>query len=337
MKPEPSSSSGTDRHAGWLADPEFPKSWYPVARSSTLKKGRHQRVRFLDRDWILFRGEDGRAGIVSRYCNHMGADLGEGCVRGQHLICPVHHWAYGHDGTCHAKIPQGLAGDAKLESLAMQEWAGIVFVFPAAVAAYELPRTLVPARARFSSTSLIDFPFNWLLPALNTFDPTHLYSVHNRELVREPQVYSENPDHLAIRFEARVLPLRGLDRLMKVLGFDTVDVTLDCWGGSFLMMRNHNTGIGAVIGVESRGPSSSRLYMTAFNICDEKDHGAGMGLRLKLEIGRMATTAFVTSDIPLFRGMRPHRGVLIPGRDDASLRFWKYFQDLPKVTGRHEN
>ncbi|MFO1490839.1 MAG: Rieske 2Fe-2S domain-containing protein [Kiritimatiellia bacterium] len=36
----------------------------------------------------------------------MGADLGNGCVKGDRIVCPVHAWGFGPDGRC-AHIPAG--------------------------------------------------------------------------------------------------------------------------------------------------------------------------------------------------------------------------------------
>lgn len=315
----------------------FPQSWYAIAKSISLKRGGHRLVSFLGRDWILFRSSDNQIGMIARYCSHMGADLNEGCVQGQYLVCPLHRWEYSRNGDCNKTVLLSQSQTASLPSLAVQEWAGIVFVFPAKVPLYELPQTCVSSKAQFSSTMRIDVPIHWLAPAVNTFDLAHYSSVHNRELVGEPKVYSDNSNHLAVRFEARVIPRRWQDRLMKVMGFNTVDITVDCWGGAILLMRNHKTRIGAVLGMEPVGPSNSSFYLTTFSMDEKHRHIARFLLRVKLEIGRLVTAAFLSADVPVIKGMLPRSGALIPGLDDTAMRFWTYFQTLPKVTRNHED
>lgn len=309
----------------------FPEAWFALATSASLKLRAHRPIRFLDKDWVLFRDERGRAGLVARYCSHMGADLAQGCVRDRNLVCPLHQWGFSSEGACNSDITPGLSESTILASLTVQEWAGIIFVFPAPSAAYGLPRKFVPAFARFSRVRRVPCPFHWLLPSLNTFDISHFSHIHHREFVGAPQITSESPDRLAIRFTARVLAHRLRDRIFLALGFGCFEVSIECWGGVLLVMRNHTTGVGAVIGVTPIGPCASELYLSTFNLAEPKGLLARMLTGLKLELGRIATLAFLQADVPALKGMRLHAGVLIPGKDDGVIRFWKFFHGLPKV------
>ena len=49
---------------------------------------------------IVFRGEDGKARVLSAYCLHMGANLANGEVIGSEIRCPFHHWDYDCTGQC---------------------------------------------------------------------------------------------------------------------------------------------------------------------------------------------------------------------------------------------
>jgi 3-ketosteroid 9alpha-monooxygenase subunit A len=49
---------------------------------------------------VAYRGADGQVVILDAYCPHMGADLSLGCVEGNSLRCPFHHWRWGADGVC---------------------------------------------------------------------------------------------------------------------------------------------------------------------------------------------------------------------------------------------
>ena len=316
------------------ADPiPFPESWYALAASATLKPGHVRSLRFLDRDWVLFRDDGGRPGLIARHCPHMGADLSEGRVRGRNLVCPVHQWGFTPEGGCNAKLPPGQSEDAVLPSLAVEDWAGILFAFAAPAAGYGLPRHLLPSDVRFSRCTSTPFPFHWMLPALNTFDLSHFSRIHHREFTGEPEITSDGPDHLAVRFSARVLTHRLRDRIFKALGFGRFEVSIDCWGGLLLIMRNHTTRVGAVIGAEPIGPFQSRLYIATFGMDASKGWLSRILLPAKLEIGRIATHAFLNADVPVLKGMRPRAGVLVAGQDDGVIRFWKYFHGLPKVSG----
>ena len=49
---------------------------------------------------VAYRGSDGQVHILDAYCPHMGADMSLGCVEGNSLRCPFHHWRWGADGIC---------------------------------------------------------------------------------------------------------------------------------------------------------------------------------------------------------------------------------------------
>lgn len=65
-----------------------------------MRPGTIVRKTCLGHDLIVARGADSGKVIVSdAHCPHQGADLGVGgCVRGDRIRCPFHHWEFGLDG-----------------------------------------------------------------------------------------------------------------------------------------------------------------------------------------------------------------------------------------------
>ncbi len=53
----------------------FTQSWFPLCLSSQVARGQVRGVDFLDGRVVIFRGENGRAQVLSAYCPHVGADL----------------------------------------------------------------------------------------------------------------------------------------------------------------------------------------------------------------------------------------------------------------------
>ena len=83
----------------------FPFAWYFAAYSEDVPVGAVRTMRWLARDLIVWRGEDGAPHVMDAYCPHMGAHLGfGGRVEGCNLICPFHWWEYDGDG-CNVRIP----------------------------------------------------------------------------------------------------------------------------------------------------------------------------------------------------------------------------------------
>jgi vanillate O-demethylase monooxygenase subunit len=77
--------------------PRWFDHWHPVARSREL--GRKPIARpVLDREIVLFKGDDGRIGAMPNRCPHRGMRLSQGCVSGSRLVCPYHGWSYDANG-----------------------------------------------------------------------------------------------------------------------------------------------------------------------------------------------------------------------------------------------
>jgi phenylpropionate dioxygenase-like ring-hydroxylating dioxygenase large terminal subunit len=109
----------------------FPDGWFPVAYSDELTSTDVRRLRYFDRELVLFRGEDGKAVLLDAYCPHLGAHLGVGGrVDGCHLVCPFHGWHFDASGSCveipgSAEIPSG----AQTRSWPLVERNGILLAW----------------------------------------------------------------------------------------------------------------------------------------------------------------------------------------------------------------
>src|SRR5689334_12746040 len=78
----------------------FPKSWYPLCRSSELNPRQVIKREAFGTALAVFRTQSGKVAAVRSECVHMGADLSRGHVTGERLQCPLHEWEYGLEGVC---------------------------------------------------------------------------------------------------------------------------------------------------------------------------------------------------------------------------------------------
>ena len=76
----------------------FSQSWFPICLSSEVQSGQILGSDFLDGRVVVFRGESGRAQVLSAYCPHVGSDLAVGDVQGDTIRCAFHHWQYDQSG-----------------------------------------------------------------------------------------------------------------------------------------------------------------------------------------------------------------------------------------------
>jgi 3-ketosteroid 9alpha-monooxygenase subunit A len=80
-------------------DIPFPFGWFPAMLSAELAPGEVKPLRYMGRDLVIWRGEDGRARMLDAHCRHLGAHMGHGGrVVGQLLECPFHAWRYDGEG-----------------------------------------------------------------------------------------------------------------------------------------------------------------------------------------------------------------------------------------------
>lgn len=75
--------------------------WQPVALAEELAGPRPVKpVRIMGHDFVLFRDEAGRLGLLDRACPHRGADLAFARHEDGGLRCPFHGWLFDADGRC---------------------------------------------------------------------------------------------------------------------------------------------------------------------------------------------------------------------------------------------
>ena len=84
--------------------PPFPNGWFSLCSSNSVKKGQVIEVDAFGEKLAVFRGQDGKVGVLDVYCPHLNANLAGGKVIGNHLVCPFHAWEFNTDGNC-AHIP----------------------------------------------------------------------------------------------------------------------------------------------------------------------------------------------------------------------------------------
>ena len=77
----------------------FPFAWYRAAFSEDVVVGDVKPIRYLNRDLIVWRGEDGAPHVMDADCPHLGAHIGVGGrVRGCEIVCPFHWWQFDGEG-----------------------------------------------------------------------------------------------------------------------------------------------------------------------------------------------------------------------------------------------
>lgn len=159
--------------------------WIPAATSDEVTaKGRPKRVRLLGDDFVLFRDDRGRVGLLDELCPHRGASLvlarNEECG----LRCLYHGWKIDVDGRVleTPSEPEDSTFKDRVRAVAypVYEAGGIVW-------AYLGPPDRVPPRLNFDFTELPDshriilklqIACNWVQGVEGVIDSAHSNILH---------------------------------------------------------------------------------------------------------------------------------------------------------------
>ena len=158
--------------------------WHPVALADELPAERPAKpVRVLGQDFVLFRDERGRHGLLDRDCPHRGADLAFGRLEDGGLRCLFHGWLFDVDGKC-LETPAEPEGSVLCQRVRQRSYPvvvknGIVFAYLGEGEAPAFPDFdcfLAPGTHAFAFKGLIDC--NWLQALEVGIDPAHASYLH---------------------------------------------------------------------------------------------------------------------------------------------------------------
>jgi phenylpropionate dioxygenase-like ring-hydroxylating dioxygenase large terminal subunit len=116
---------------GDVADPVLLNDWHVLAKVDNLPPGTLLHRRLLDREVVLWRGEDGGLHAWDDRCPHRSVRLSNGRVVEDTLVCPYHGMVYNPQGRC-IKVPSAPnyvpPPQAQVLTYPVQERYGLVFV-----------------------------------------------------------------------------------------------------------------------------------------------------------------------------------------------------------------
>jgi nitrite reductase/ring-hydroxylating ferredoxin subunit len=158
--------------------------WQPAALVDELEGERPiKAVKLLGENFVLFRDESGRYGLMDRDCPHRGADLAFGRLEKGGLRCAFHGWLFDVEGKC-LETPaepadSSLCKNIKQRAYAVMEKGGILWVYlgedePPAFP--EIDCFAAPDGYTFAFKGLIEC--NWLQAFEVGIDPAHASFLH---------------------------------------------------------------------------------------------------------------------------------------------------------------
>jgi phthalate 4,5-dioxygenase len=158
--------------------------WQPIALSEEVSGSRPVKaVRVLGQDLVLFRGAQGRLGLLDRDCPHRGADLAFGRLEDGGLRCLFHGWLFDAEGKCletPAEPPESrICSRVRQKAYPVRERSGIVFAFLGEGEPPAFPSLdcfVAPGSHVFAFKGYLDC--NWLQAVEVGLDPAHASFLH---------------------------------------------------------------------------------------------------------------------------------------------------------------
>jgi len=167
--------------------------WQPVALVEDLPGERPvMPVRLLGEDFVLFRDEAGRYGLLDRDCPHRGADLAFGRPESGGLRCAFHGWLFDAEGNC-LETPAEPATSSLCKRIRQRAFpvvarGGILWAWPGEGAPPAFPAIdcfVAPEAYTFAFRGLMEC--NWLQALEVGIDPAHASYLHRFFEDEDPQ------------------------------------------------------------------------------------------------------------------------------------------------------
>jgi len=182
--------------------PPYPDGWYRLATSRELRAGELRSIECLGRQLVFWRSENGKqVHAMTSICPHLGANLGLGRVRGNHVECPFHAWQLNGAGRV-ACVPYSSGAPQRVlnETFPLREVNGQIFIYHRGDGApsrfddeppYELPRIAELADGRFVHRGHHDggrVKMHLIEFAENSADFAHFAPVHGQMRIPFTQI-----------------------------------------------------------------------------------------------------------------------------------------------------
>ena len=153
--------------------------WYPVDFSKNLRTTNIRSFELFDQSWILFRGQDGKAGCIQDECAHRACPLSLGIWVDGKIKCAYHGWEFNQQGICE-HTPSCQQAKASVKSLPVLEQDGMIWVWPGGPVSGKLPQQapIIPEGFTLQAEILMELDVEHGLMLENLLDLAHAPFTH---------------------------------------------------------------------------------------------------------------------------------------------------------------
>mmetsp|Transcript_98776 Transcript_98776/g.205894 ORF Transcript_98776/g.205894 Transcript_98776/m.205894 type:complete len:706 (+) Transcript_98776:103-2220(+) len=166
--------------------PPFPNGWYHICVSDDVLPDRAVAASACNKEFAVFRDEDGEVVVMHAFCPHLGTHLGHGgLVENGQVKCPYHSWVFNKEGKCVdiPYCPKKPGEKTHNKVYPARERLGMVFVWLHADNEEPNYEITLFDEIEESMEYVVDVPVkNWYMhnmePSQNAADPYHFNTVH---------------------------------------------------------------------------------------------------------------------------------------------------------------
>jgi 5,5'-dehydrodivanillate O-demethylase len=156
--------------------------WVPVAITAELEAWPTKKVRIYGEDLAVWKGPDGKYGMMQEKCPHRHASLAYGICEPDGLRCPYHGWKFDFDGQCIEQPAEPeksqFKNRIKVKAYPVQELGGLLWGYLGPDPVPELPRWDVLVEDGVRDIGYADIPSNYIQIMENSVDPHHVEWMH---------------------------------------------------------------------------------------------------------------------------------------------------------------
>ncbi len=123
----------------------YPRGWFCIGAGYEFS-GEPTMLNYFGTSLVAYRGEESKElHVLDAFCPHMGANLADGCVKGDSVICPFHEWSWGSDGMCN-DIPyaNSIPPRARIKSWPTMEVNELVYIWNDPDGGPPIPEQAIP-------------------------------------------------------------------------------------------------------------------------------------------------------------------------------------------------
>jgi len=78
----------------------YARGWHCLGVADEYRDGKLHSLDVFGTRLVAFSNSQGAISILDAHCPHMGADLSQGTIENDTVVCPFHHWKYDTSGKC---------------------------------------------------------------------------------------------------------------------------------------------------------------------------------------------------------------------------------------------